>query len=76
MKLHYTRLHWKRKINLLDLHLLSCKCSEVPKRGKDNTIRNGHHHCPICHKPCDQSKPLTVHMVSHHKVGADIVKHL
>ena len=76
MHAHYQCLHWKRMISVLDMNLLFCKCSEVPNHGCNNSIRNGHYHCPICHKPCNQIKAVAVHLVSRHKVSPNAVKHL
>ena len=76
MHAHYEHLHWKRMIKVLDMNLLFCKCSEVPNRGYDNSVRNGHYHCPIYHKPCNQIKAVVVHLVSRHKVSPKAVKHL
>ena len=64
------------KIRTLGYKSLICKCSEVPIRGHDNNIRNGHYHCLLCQKPCDQPKALGVHMVSRHKVNTAVMDHL
>ena len=73
---HYQHLLWKQMIKVLDINLLFCKCSEVLNHGSDDTIRNGHYHCPICHKLCDQIKDLAIHLVSRPDVFPKAAKHL
>ena len=66
MKWHFKCVHIKRKLQILGKILLLCKCCEVPCQGNDDTSRNTHFHCPMCHKPCENKWAIAVHLISKH----------
>lgn len=69
MLAHMTRVHTGRARIFGDLYLAMCKCTAVKPRGTDGTLRNSHHHCPVCHKPCEGPNPLRVHILGRHDVA-------
>ena len=76
MESHYEKVHLKNTVTLGQLKLLKCKCSEVPNRGSDDSTRNAHYHCNVCHKPCDKKQQLATHLITRHDVQPGTLEHL
>ena len=63
---HYRCVHISRLINIHQVNILMCCCSEVRSRGTDNSVRNRHYHCLECWHPFDTKVKLRVHIIAKH----------
>ena len=63
---HYQRVHISRLINIHQVNILMCRCSEVCSRGTDNSVHNRHYHCLECWHPFDTKAKLRVHILAKH----------
>ena len=63
---HYRCVHISRLINIHQINILMCRCSEVCSRGTDNSVCNRHYHCIECWHPFDTKVKLRVHILAKH----------
>ena len=73
---HWQRVHFKHSIDVANVKFLLCKCSEVPNRGTDDSIRNRHYHCIICWKPCENKFALSKHSITRHNLKGHLFRDL
>ena len=63
---HYKRVHISRLIQISNINILMCRCSDIRSRGSDRSIRNRHFHCIACWHPFDTPAKLRIHKLAKH----------
>ena len=63
---HYKRVHISRLIQVTNINILMCRCSEIRNRGSDQSVHNRHFHCLACWHPFDTPAKLRIHKLAKH----------
>ena len=63
---HYKRVHISRLIQIANINILMCRCSEIRSRGSDKSVHKRHFHCLACWYPFDTTAKLRIHKLAKH----------
>ena len=75
-KHHFRLCHVERTVIVGRITLLACKCSQVKSQGMDESCRNQHYHCHMCHWPKTLKAALFIHYSTQHELPKEVIGHL
>ena len=75
-KHHFRLCHVKHAVIVGRITLLACKCSQVKSQGMDDSCRNQHYHCHLCHWPKTSKSALFIHYSTQHDLPMEVIRHL
>ena len=75
-KRHFRLCHIKHAVVVGRITLLACKCSQIKSQGSDESCRNQHYHCHLCHWPKTSKQALFIHYNTQHDLPIETIGHL
>ena len=73
---HFRLCHVKHAVIVGRIILLACKCLQVKSQGTDESCRNQHYYCHLCHWPKTSKAALFIHYSTQHELAMEVIGHL